>query len=61
MQWSADEHAGFAPPGTEELVRPLCDDYGQVNVADQRRDKDSLLKLDGAAHDLAPRGSQRRR
>jgi trehalose synthase len=43
MQWSADEHAGFSPPGTDELVRPLCDDYREVNVADQRRDKDSLL------------------
>jgi glycosidase len=43
MQWSADEHAGFAPPGTDDLVRPLCDDYQEVNVADQRRDKDSLL------------------
>jgi hypothetical protein len=40
MQWSADEHAGFSPPGTDELVRPLCDDYREVNVADQRRDKD---------------------
>lgn len=47
MQWSGEEHAGFAPPGTPELFRPLVDDdrFGPaaVNVADQRRDKGSLL------------------
>lgn len=43
MQWSAEEHAGFAPPGTERLVRPVAGDYEGVNVADQRRDSSSLL------------------
>jgi hypothetical protein len=43
MQWSAEQHAGFSPPGTRQLVRPLCPGYEKVNVADQRRDQDSLL------------------
>jgi len=43
MQWTSEEHAGFSPPGTRELVRPLCGDYETVNVADQRRDRGSLL------------------
>jgi trehalose synthase len=47
MQWSAEEHAGFAPAGPRELFRPLVDDerFGPdaVNVAAQRRDKGSLL------------------
>jgi glycosidase len=43
MQWSAEQHAGFSPARTRELVRPLCDDYRRVNVADQRRDQGSLL------------------
>ncbi|MFL5827097.1 MAG: alpha-amylase family protein [Thermoleophilaceae bacterium] len=47
MQWSGDEEAGFAPPGTGELVRPIVEDekFGPeaVNVADQRRDRNSML------------------
>jgi trehalose synthase len=47
MQWSDEEHAGFAPPGTPELVRPVVDDerFGpqRVSVAAQRRDHESLL------------------
>ena len=43
MQWSADDHAGFSPPDTAELVRPLSGDHAEINVADQRRDPRSLL------------------
>jgi glycosidase len=43
MQWSADRHAGFstAPDGAR-LCRQLPENQS-VNVADQRRDPDSLL------------------
>jgi maltose alpha-D-glucosyltransferase/alpha-amylase len=43
MRWSRERHAGFssAPEGSK-LVRPLADD-DPANVADQRRDPDSLL------------------
>jgi maltose alpha-D-glucosyltransferase/alpha-amylase len=45
MQWTSDPHAGFSR--ARRIVRPVIDDpvfgYEQVNVADQRRDKDSLL------------------
>jgi maltose alpha-D-glucosyltransferase/alpha-amylase len=43
MQWSDEPHAGFsrAPEGAR-LCRPLPDDHS-VNVADQRRDPESLL------------------
>jgi trehalose synthase len=48
MQWSGDRHAGFssAPEGAR-LPRPVVDDErfapATVNVADQRRDPDSML------------------
>jgi maltose alpha-D-glucosyltransferase/alpha-amylase len=45
MQWSADRHAGFSR--AKKIVRPVIHDrkygYQAVNVAAQRRDKDSLL------------------
>ncbi len=45
MQWSADQHAGFSC--AKRIVRPVIRDrkYGHqaINVADQRRNKDSLL------------------
>jgi maltose alpha-D-glucosyltransferase/alpha-amylase len=43
MQWSGDAHAGFstAPDGAR-LCRPLPEDH-KANVADQRRDPNSLL------------------
>ncbi|MDQ2694740.1 MAG: alpha-amylase family protein [Pseudomonadota bacterium] len=47
MQWTGEDNGGFstAPPG--KLCRPLVDDPrfapAAVNVADQRRDSDSLL------------------
>ena len=45
MQWTSDPHAGFAR--AKRLVRPVINDpvygYKRVNVADQRRDRDSLL------------------
>jgi maltose alpha-D-glucosyltransferase / alpha-amylase len=45
MQWSADHHAGFSR--AKKIVRPVIHDrkygYQTVNVAAQRRDKDSLL------------------
>jgi maltose alpha-D-glucosyltransferase/alpha-amylase len=44
MQWSAEEHAGFSPPGTSDLIRPVGRVHpDHVNVADQRRDRGSLL------------------
>jgi maltose alpha-D-glucosyltransferase/alpha-amylase len=45
MQWTADANAGFSR--ARRIVRPVIDDpvfgYQEVNVADQRRDPDSLL------------------
>src|ERR1051326_2477413 len=45
MQWSRDEHGGFTT--AEKPVLPVIDDaifgYEKVNVADQRRDPQSLL------------------
>ena len=45
MQWSAERHGGFSL--AEKTVRPVIDDeeygYRKVNVADQRRDSNSLL------------------
>ena len=45
MQWTADSHGGFST--ARRIVRPVIDDevygYERVNVADQRRDPDSLL------------------
>jgi maltose alpha-D-glucosyltransferase/alpha-amylase len=45
MQWTSDRHGGFSRG--ERVVRPVIDDetygYRTVNVADQRRDPDSLL------------------
>src|SRR5690606_38636139 len=45
MQWTHERHGGFSK--AEQVVRKVIDDpeYGfqQVNVADQRRDRDSLL------------------
>lgn len=47
MQWSAEQNAGFSKAPAERLVRPVIDDdeygYRTRNVADQRRDKDSLF------------------
>lgn len=45
MQWSNEKNAGFSR--ADKLVRPIVDEgpygYEQVNVADQRRDPESLL------------------
>jgi maltose alpha-D-glucosyltransferase/alpha-amylase len=45
MQWTSDRHAGFS--SAKRVVRPVIDDpvYGfkRVNVADQRRDPQSIL------------------
>ncbi|HEY0738927.1 MAG TPA: alpha-amylase family protein [Herpetosiphonaceae bacterium] len=47
MQWSAEGNAGFSKAPKEWLARPIIEDdeygYRKINVADQRRDKDSLL------------------
>jgi trehalose synthase len=46
MQWSPERSGGFSPAPAEQLVRPQPDGaFGpdKVNVADQRRDPDSLL------------------
>ncbi len=45
MQWTAGRHGGFSR--ADEVVRPVINDkvygYRKVNVADQRRDPQSLL------------------
>ncbi len=45
MQWTSDRHGGFST--ARSVVRPVIHDatygYERVNVADQRRDPDSLL------------------
>jgi maltose alpha-D-glucosyltransferase/alpha-amylase len=45
MQWTAERHGGFSR--ARRIVRPAIDDptygYERVNVADQRRDAESLL------------------
>src|SRR5262245_47766191 len=45
MQWTSDRHGGFSTG--RRVVRPVIDDevygYSRVNVADQRRDPQSLL------------------
>ena len=45
MQWTSERHGGFSR--ARRIVRPAIDDpvygYEKVNVADQRRDPDSLL------------------
>ncbi len=46
MQWTSEENGGFSTAKPKDLVRPLPEgDFGPkaVNVADQRRDPDSLL------------------
>ena len=47
MQWSARDNGGFSTAEPENLVRPLVDSgpfgYRDTNVADQRRDEESLL------------------
>jgi glycosidase len=47
MQWSGEPNAGFSTAAQEKLRRPVVsgDDYGPsaVNVADQRRDTNSML------------------
>jgi trehalose synthase len=46
MQWKSDGNAGFSTALPQSLCRPLVEgDFGPktVNVADQRRDPDSLL------------------
>jgi maltose alpha-D-glucosyltransferase/alpha-amylase len=45
MQWTADRHGGFSR--AKKIVRPVINDpvygYRKVNVADQRRDPQSIL------------------
>ena len=46
MQWTSGPTAGFSDAGASKLIRPLPDgEFGPlaVNVADQRRDNDSML------------------
>jgi glycosidase len=48
MQWSPAENGGFSDAPADALVAPLVEgDYGPaaVNVADQRRDPESLLNF----------------
>src|SRR6185295_16561090 len=47
MQWTAERHGGFSR--ARRVVRPVIDDdvygYERVNVADQRRDPESLVNV----------------
>jgi alpha-glucosidase len=43
MQWTAEEGAGFSPPGVEPWLP--YGDYRAYNVSDQRHDPDSALSL----------------
>jgi trehalose synthase len=46
MQWDAGDNGGFSSAPADRLVRPVADaEFGpaHVNVAEQRRDRDSLL------------------
>ncbi len=47
MQWSTEDNAGFSTAAPGRLVRPVISagefGYRRVNVAEQRRDADSLL------------------
>jgi trehalose synthase len=48
MQWAAERSGGFSAAAPEQLVRPLPGgSFGpdRVNVADQRREPDSLLRF----------------
>jgi maltose alpha-D-glucosyltransferase/alpha-amylase len=49
MQWTSDMHGGFSL--AKRIVRPVIDDpvfgYKQVNLADQRGDRDSLVNWTG--------------
>ena len=49
MQWTSERHGGFSI--ADKVVRPVIDDdeygYEKVNVADQRRDRASLLNFTG--------------
>lgn len=47
MQWSTDKNAGFSSAEPDQLCKPVIDkgeyNYQKVNVANQRRDPESLL------------------
>jgi maltose alpha-D-glucosyltransferase/alpha-amylase len=47
MQWTSERNGGFSR--ADQVVRPVIDDgeygYRKVNVANQRRDRDSLLNF----------------
>ena len=45
MQWSAEPHAGFSPPATEQTWLPVAADYAAVNVAVELDDPTSILNL----------------
>jgi alpha-glucosidase len=44
MPWTAEDHAGFCPAGTEPWL-PIASDHARVNVAAQRRNSASMLAL----------------
>jgi alpha-glucosidase len=44
MQWDGSPNAGFCSPGTEPWL-PLAADYQQINVAVEREDPLSMLRL----------------
>lgn len=44
VQWTADENAGFCPPGVKPWMR-VNDDYKTVNAAAQRKNSDDDLSV----------------
>lgn len=55
MQWSREKNGGFSTAPKDQLPRPMIDEgefsYERVNVADQRRDRNSLLHwMQNAVH-----------
>jgi maltose alpha-D-glucosyltransferase/alpha-amylase len=49
MQWSADNNGGFSSAERDQCIRPPVNRgkfrYHRVNVAEQKRDSDSLLRV----------------
>ena len=45
MQWDDSIHAGFSAPEAKSPWLPLADNYQEVNVANQLKDKKSFLNF----------------
>jgi alpha-glucosidase len=45
MQWDSSPYAGFSPPSARSTWLPVTEDFGEVNVASQLDQPDSMLNL----------------